>query len=83
MGQEPPLDLSLRAKRSNLQGAIAVNCEDCFVTSFLAMTPLERLYDGYLRALGSKTSRNPSPSMLKPKTVKNMASPGKVEYHQP
>ena len=38
-----PLDLSLRAKRSNLQDAVGVNGGDCFVTSFLAMTPSECL----------------------------------------
>ena len=43
-----PLDLSLRAKRSNLQGAVAVNGGDCFVTSFLAMTPPERLLSPFL-----------------------------------
>ena len=46
-----PLDLSLRAKRSNLQGAVTIEGGDChreyswrcFVTLFLAMTPPERL----------------------------------------
>ena len=46
-----PLDLSLRAKRSNLQDAVGVNGGDCFVTEFilsvaegfLAMTPSECL----------------------------------------
>ena len=33
----------MRAKRSNPQGAIALNGGDCFVTSFLAMTHSERL----------------------------------------
>jgi len=42
MSLRPPRDLSLRAKRSNLQGAIAVNGGDCFVAPLLAMTSSER-----------------------------------------
>ena len=38
-----PLDSSLRAKRSNLQGAVTIKGGDCFVTLFLAMTSPERL----------------------------------------
>ena len=40
MSLRPPQDLSLRAKRSNLQGTTAVNGGDCFVAPLLAMTPL-------------------------------------------
>ena len=38
MSLRPPQDLSLRAKRSNLQGTIASNGGDCFVAPLLAMT---------------------------------------------
>jgi hypothetical protein len=31
----PPQGLSLRAKRSNLEGTIAVNGGDCFVAEFI------------------------------------------------
>jgi len=39
-------DLSLRAKRSNLQDTLAVNGGDCFVAPLLAMTPL----NGYAKS---------------------------------
>src|SRR5215212_7328848 len=34
-----------------------------------------------LRDCGSRTSRKPSPSRLRPSTVKKMARPGKIESH--
>ena len=43
-------DLSLRAKRSNLQDTLAVNGGDCFVAPLLAMTPLNG-YDAQVQRI--------------------------------
>jgi hypothetical protein len=52
--------VSLRAKRSNPQGAIALNGGDCFVASLLAMTDPKvvlLIFDLYLNDYGQRIAK--------------------------
>src|SRR4029077_13784867 len=68
-------DLGLGEDRSDLHGPIFMGR-----SSWLGAAPQLRLW-GPPRSLGSTRSRRASPSMLKPKTPRLIAMPGKTAIH--